>query len=50
MANLPDATGGTFYHNATIRMRFQEFDGEPEVVYVLELSLDKSSRTAATTL
>jgi VWFA-related protein len=41
MAELADATGGTFYHNSNDQDEgFKSLMETPEVVYVLELSLD----------
>jgi VWFA-related protein len=41
MAELADATGGTFYHNSNdLDAGLKSLIDAPEVVYVLELSLD----------
>lgn len=41
MAELADATGGTFFHNRNdLDLGFKHLAEAPEVVYVLELSLD----------
>jgi VWFA-related protein len=42
MAELADGTGGTFFHNSNdLDSDFKALIEAPEVVYVLELSLDK---------
>jgi VWFA-related protein len=41
MAELADGTGGTFFHNSNdLDAGFKALTEAPEVVYVLELSLD----------
>jgi VWFA-related protein len=41
MASLADGTGGTFFHNSNdLEAGFKSLTEAPEVVYVLELSLD----------
>jgi VWFA-related protein len=41
MASLADGTGGTFFHNSNdLGAGFKALTELPEVVYVLELSLD----------
>jgi VWFA-related protein len=41
MGELADGTGGTFFHNSNdLDAGFKELTEAPEIVYVLELSLD----------